>query len=565
MVKYPKCLLTNEDINISFKLDEKVEDYRTRVPEVIAFLKHIEKNYPIKKFFLGNYRPKDIDGNWAIPVFHDPRDFHAARTYVCLYVWLLIFGVDSNSRDKHKKKFYDYCWQEIRRIESKADLYDEGVEIRFSVLYFIELIITVARKLKDTSILVRAFTKLIEYTNYMNEFESLMNIVKQGFETLAIPLEGLVNEALTLLNYPESVSVKHPKLIKCFTQAISYAFDDEPCLILGETGTGKELIARTIHALSQRRDNNFKAVNCGGFTQSLFNSEIQGIVAGGATNVTTRLGAFLKATGKKTETDEYGYIVEGQKIKFRPLKGAIVEQPYEPADDQLKSVGGTVFLDEVNSLNIALQAVFLRIIQENEVQVVGEDITRKFYVKLVCASNSNLFDLVQHNQFREDLYYRLAKGIVEVPPLRELKENFEEIVNNRVEKLCEKIGLEKKIKVPVGVIRKMKRHDWPGNFRELEGVLYRALKKVEIENGTALKPSYVEYEVAPQKVERGFDFSGMKYESLIYNYLKYLHVTTNGNQTHAAQLAGIKRNRLRSNWIKHKIIESKTKDKKRLD
>lgn len=562
MAKQPSCALKDEDIDALFKLNEETDDFHKRVPEVVAYLRHLENSYPIKTFLIGNYRPKDYEGNKAIPPFHIPDYFHAAKAYVSLYLWLLLVGVSESDAEQYKGKFNDYCWHEIDRIEKETTTDEDGLTIRVNVLYYLELLVDVAIRLKDVPVIVRAFTKLFDYTGFMGKLDSWVSLANGQTRRLTRPFEGFVNETLGMLNSSEDVFVKHPKLIQSYIKAISYAFDDEPCLILGETGTGKELIAKTIHAFSQRKDNHFRAVNCGGFTESLFNAEIQGVVAGTTADVITRLGVFLKATGKRDGLTDYGYLIDKQKIKFRSLEGKLFERPYDVTDELVQSVGGTVFLDEVNSLDISQQAAFLRIVQEKEVNVIGEDFSRKFFAKLVCASNSDLHELILKRKFRSDLYYRIAKGIVEVPPLRDLRECFEEIITNQVDNICKRIRTEKRINVPVSTLRKLKKHHWPGNFRELDGTLYRALKKADLDNSTSLKPSYFEYESVPTKAEDIRDYGGMQFEPLISDYMKYLYRISEGHQTKAAEIAGMKRNRLRDHWIKFGIIEAKPQSKR---
>ena len=155
--------------------------------------------------------------------------------------------------------------------------------------------------------------------------------------------------------------------------------------------------------------------------------------------------------------------------------------------EELNKVGGTVFLDEINSLDMTFQAALLRIIQESEVLVLGENQPRKFHVKLICAGNADFTELIAKRKFREDLYYRIEKGTVRVPSLRELKSSFEEIVTSRIDKIREKIGLENKIEISKDAMRKLKAYDWPGNMRQLENVLYRSLKQMQVENSEYTK------------------------------------------------------------------------------
>ena len=148
----------------------------------------------------------------------------------------------------------------------------------------------------------------------------------------------------------DKIFIKNPRLQSCFINALNYAADDEPCLIIGETGTGKEGVAKIIHKFSRRSENIFWAVNCSGFTESLFDSEISGVVAGAATGVRTRLGAFLAACGKEENGKrKSGYYVHAEQnkdheeIRFK-IDGKDIG--IDPKDENLKKFGGTLFLDE---------------------------------------------------------------------------------------------------------------------------------------------------------------------------------------------------------------------------
>ena len=197
-------------------------------------------------------------------------------------------------------------------------------------------------------------------------------------------------------------------------------------LICGETGTGKELVAHSIHNLSSRAFNSFVKVNAAGMAESLIESELFGYEE----------GAF---TGAKKG---------GKKGKF------------ELADQ------GTLFIDEINQMPMSLQPKILRALQEREIAPVGseEDITVN--VRLVVASNQDLHELVSKGEFREDLYYRLNVFPITVPPLRERLEDIPELVEAKVKDLNSELG--KSIsKVEPCVYQKLREYDWPGNIREL--------------------------------------------------------------------------------------------------
>lgn len=204
-------------------------------------------------------------------------------------------------------------------------------------------------------------------------------------------------------------------------------------LITGETGTGKEIIARAIHYNSPRRSKHFVAQNCGALMESLLESELFG----------HRKGAFTGA-------------VEDKKGLF------------ETAD------GGTVFLDEIGDMPMPLQIRLLRVLQDGEIRPVGDTISRKVDVRVISATNRNLEEAVKAKQFREDLYYRLHVFPIHVPPLRERKEDIALLVEHFIEKYGRR---EKKSVRGVSpeALDLLMAYDFPGNVRELENEIQRGL------------------------------------------------------------------------------------------
>lgn len=204
-------------------------------------------------------------------------------------------------------------------------------------------------------------------------------------------------------------------------------------LLLGETGTGKELLAWAIHERSGRRGKPFIKVNCAALPPSLIESEFFGHEKGAFTGATaTHVGRF------------------------------------ESAD------GGTIFLDEIGDLPLELQPKLLRLLQDGEVQRIGSTRTRRMNVRIIAATNQDLKRAVAEGRFRKDLYYRLSVFPIEIPPLRERKEDIALITRAFVEE--RQAGLGKRIEeIPQDVLEALVEHDWPGNVRELENVLERAL------------------------------------------------------------------------------------------
>ncbi len=204
-------------------------------------------------------------------------------------------------------------------------------------------------------------------------------------------------------------------------------------LILGETGTGKELIARAIHDLSSARDRPLVKVNCATLPAGLIESELFGHERGAFT------GALARKIGR-----------------------------FELADR------GTIFLDEIGDLPLDMQAKLLRVLQEGEFERVGGTRTMKVNVRIIAATNRHLEQAVAEERFRADLYYRLNVFPVTVPALRERKDDIPPLVNYFVTKYTRKLGRSIRV-VPDDVVGALVAYDWPGNIRELENVVERAV------------------------------------------------------------------------------------------
>ncbi|MGA1867823.1 MAG: sigma-54-dependent transcriptional regulator [bacterium] len=242
----------------------------------------------------------------------------------------------------------------------------------------------------------------------------------------------LRNQVAAHYNFGEMVG--QSRAIQMIYQQIQkIAPTESSVLITGESGTGKELVAHSIHAMSPRKNNPFIKVNCSALTETLLESELFG----------HEKGAFTSA--------------------IRQKRGK-----FELADK------GTIFLDEIGDMSENLQAKLLRVLQEKEIDRVGGEHTIRIDVRIIAATNRNLFKLAQKGQFREDLYYRLNVIPLELPPLRRRKEDIPLLI----EHFLRKKGAE--MKKPVThishqALEALEQYDWPGNIRELENLIERAL------------------------------------------------------------------------------------------
>jgi len=219
---------------------------------------------------------------------------------------------------------------------------------------------------------------------------------------------------------------------KVLKQVRQVAVTDMAVLILGETGTGKELVARAIHASSARKERPLVKVNCSALPAELMESELFG----------HEKGAFTGAVGKRIGR-------------------------FELAD------GGTIFLDEIGDLALSLQAKLLRVLQEGEFERVGSSKTMHVNVRVIAATNRDLSEALRQETFRSDLYYRLAVYPIQMPSLRERKEDVKLMAEAFLKETNRRLGKSFEA-IPRRVLEALERYDWPGNVRELQNVIERA-------------------------------------------------------------------------------------------
>jgi DNA-binding NtrC family response regulator len=231
-----------------------------------------------------------------------------------------------------------------------------------------------------------------------------------------------------------------PAMKKLITQIERVAASETRVCILGETGTGKELVARAIHEKSPRREHPFITLNCAAVPAELIESELFGHEKGAFT------GAAVKHLGK-----------------------------FEQAD------GGTLFLDEIGDMPVAMQAKLLRVLEEGEVERVGGDRPVKVNVRVVVATHRNLEDLVKQNAFRRDLFHRVYVFPLTLPPLRERPEDFPDLIAHFARQVAAQNGWKEKIftEEAIGELRK---YGWPGNVRELRNIVERLILLASDEN-----------------------------------------------------------------------------------
>jgi transcriptional regulator with PAS, ATPase and Fis domain len=300
-------------------------------------------------------------------------------------------------------------------------------------------------------------------------------------------------------------------LLSVLDIAARAAQSDATVLIEGETGTGKELLARAIHQNSLRKGQPFLAINCGAIPKDLLESELFGY----------RKGAFTGALENK--------------------KGKI-----ETAD------GGTLFLDEIGELPLALQVKLLRLIQQGEMEKLGALEQTKVDVRIVAATNRDLQSMMQKGDFREDLYYRLAVIPITLPPLRERGKDVEDLVKHFLEVNKRKLGRPELI-LPSALLPYFVKYKWPGNIRELENVLERI---VVLSRGPEITlsdlPEFLRREhTAVGALQLDLPPEGINLEALEKELIEQALKRFEGNQTKAAQYLSLSRKTLIYRMEKH--------------
>lgn len=306
------------------------------------------------------------------------------------------------------------------------------------------------------------------------------------------------------------------KMMAIFQMIETVAEVQSTVLVTGESGTGKELVARAIHNLSSRAEKPFISINCGAFTETLLESELFGYKKGSFT------GAYADRKGL-----------------------------FEAAN------GGTIFLDEIGEMSPAMQVKLLRVLQERRVRPVGAHDEVTVDARVIAATNRDLKRMSEEGSFREDLYYRISVIPIDLPPLRERKEDIPALIDHFVRKYCELSG--KDLTVSPKTAQILENYAWHGNVRELEHTIERA---VALERSSEIQPEQLPTHITNYNPERirsefslpdeGIDLMG-HLENLEKTYVVEALRRTGGNQTKAAELLKMPVRSLRHLLDKHSI------------
>jgi len=334
--------------------------------------------------------------------------------------------------------------------------------------------------------------------------DHLMQVVHKALEVRALRDENrqLKEELGRRYEYDNIIGRSEP-MQEIFATVERVAPSRATVLLAGESGVGKDLIARAIHFKSPRKDRPLVKINCTAIPENLMESELFGYEKGAFT------GAVASKPGK-----------------------------FEQADT------GTVFLDEIGDVPGPIQVKLLRILQEREFERLGSNVTRHTDVRVIAATNQDLRAALEQGTFREDLYYRLNVVPINIPPLRDRRQDIPFLANHFVRKLAPESGSLVESITPAAIEKLMSYH-WPGNVRELENVIERSLVLCR---GNELDAGDIKIEAAPRpraQNEQHFLPEGMTLDQYEQELIREALRRADGNKSQAARLLGLTRNALR--------------------
>jgi len=368
--------------------------------------------------------------------------------------------------------------------------------------------------------------------DFLDHIQDLVNIgsislANAIFYNKSLKEANVLRQTLTIIRSEGVILGKSPSFLKVLELIRSYAATDYPVLITGESGTGKELAANRIHELSNRRDKPFLVQNCSAIPENLLESELFG----------HRKGSFSGAIENKVGL-------------------------FEAAD------GGTVFLDEIGDMPVSLQARILRVIQNSEIKPVGEIRVKKVDIRVISATNINIQEAVNTGKFRQDLFFRLSVLPIQLPPLRDRKEDIPLLFRHFMKRESLRMGLPAKPAVPEAM-RLLIDYSWEGNIRELENIARYLLVVVDsdvieppdlpffYDLGKERLPAnslpVVDSSLAATPTGRALSFGERTWTQVEKAYVDYLLEKHNGNVTRAAKAAAINRSTFASRMRKLNI------------
>ncbi|HEY3382662.1 MAG TPA: sigma-54 dependent transcriptional regulator [Vicinamibacterales bacterium] len=344
------------------------------------------------------------------------------------------------------------------------------------------------------------------------QFDELLHVLNTALEQRRLKSENAYLRSQLERRYSFEGIVGRSRAMRNLFQLLeTVAVTNSTILVTGETGTGKELVARAIHHNSPRRANRFVAINCSAIPETLLEAELFGHVR----------GAFTGAIGNRVGRFETAH-------------------------------KGTLFLDEVGTMGAPLQMKLLRAVQEKEFERVGDSRPMKVDVRVIAATNGDLAKMVSEGRFREDLYYRLNVIPIGLPPLRDRKDDIPLLVQHFLDRFCRELTPPRPaLTVSQQAMRKLMAFSWPGNVRQLENALERAVAlsagRTQIEEAD-LPPDVLESDHAAPSGPLALPEDGLDFQEYISSIERELITQslerTGGNKGRAAQLLHLKRTTL---------------------
>jgi DNA-binding NtrC family response regulator len=437
---------------------------------------------------------------------------------------ILVVDDEPNLRQLLKLYFEQKGWQVHLASSGKEalDIFEDGgafqlviLDIKMPDINGLEVLIEMKKRApKIPIIMITAFgshTGALEalrqgaydYITKPFELEELYFRAQKALEKVALEKEIYeLREVVEIKTKFGFIIGKSPQMQKIASIIEKVSKVSTTILITGESGTGKELVAKAIHSLGPRKNYRFVSINCGAIPETLLESELFGYEKGAFTGATKSTVGLFQVADK-----------------------------------------GTIFLDEIGEMSLQMQVKLLRVLQDKLIRPVGSTKDIEVDVRVIAATNQNLENLVQEKKFREDLYYRINVIHIDIPPLRQRREDIPVLVQAFIKKYCEKMGVIEK-KISLDAMRVLENYPWPGNIRELENVVERA---VALEPSEIIRLSSLPHHIAsiPVKEPLIMDLpeEGIDFQRYIDDISKRLILQalerSNWNQTKAAKLLNI--------------------------
>lgn len=398
--------------------------------------------------------------------------------------------------------------------------------------------IAVPLKLEGITLGVMAIEKQYDNTTYLKDLENMLFLVGQILSnkvrlarTIQQEKASLLEENLTLKKELEKnyafhhIIGKNQRMQAIFDLIHTVADTNASVLILGESGTGKELVAKALHYNSSRKDKPFVSINCASIPENLLESELFGY----------KKGAFTGANSDKKGLFQVAH-------------------------------GGTLFLDEIGDMPFSLQAHLLRALQEREITPLGSETKIPIDIRLIAATNKPLKTLVKEKRFREDLYYRLNVIEIQLPPLRERKDDIPLLVQHFIQKVSEREH-RPAVDISEEALLALMNYSWPGNVRELENCIERA---VILARGNRIELHHIVPFLAMEEEKKLFslsewirsyignpEYTGKVYDTVVglveEELIRQALLVNERNKLKTAEFLGINRNTLRTKMEAYKI------------